>query len=79
MNAVNTKENKKNYYLDRGFWRLQYFLRIRRALTVGLRREVDIEKILNGFLTCTPMDIFSSKGNIEKYCTVNMLMSLRTH
>ena len=24
------------------------------------------------------MEIFSSKGNIEKYWTVNMLMSLRT-
>ena len=38
------------------------FLRIRRALTVGLRREVDIEKILDGFFNVYAYEYFLEQG-----------------
>ena len=42
------------------------------------KREVDIAKILDAFFYMYAYGYFSSASNIEKYWTVNMLMSLRT-
>ena len=41
-------------------------MRIRRALSVGLRREVDIEKILDGFFNVYAYGYFFEQGKYRK-------------